>query len=91
MTTQVQATLTFESDITIWGASLWGESDPSVLVAEYGDHYYNRGPLWDVFGPSTWMRSVGDSDYEPVPLFWSLSWVHRFRLDRLAEGSDDAD
>jgi len=70
-----EATTTFEADLLIWGASLWGDSDPSVMVAEYGDHYWHRGALWDLCGRSKWMRSLGVDDYEPVPLFWSLPWV----------------
>ena len=73
--TLIQATTTFDADLVIWGASLWGDSDPSVIVAEYGDHHWHGGSLWDVSGPSQWLRSVGDNDYEPVPLYWSLPWV----------------
>ena len=75
MSNRLQATLTFEADLTIWGASLWGDSDPSVIIAEYGDHYWHRGRLWDTTGQSVWSRSLGDGHYESVPLSWSLPWV----------------
>lgn len=75
-----RATTSFEGDILIWGASLWGDSDPAVIVAEYGEHYWHRGPLWDTFGESGWQRSTPDG-YEPVPLAWSLPWVCRGALD----------
>ena len=81
--TLIQATTTFDADLVIWGASLWGDSDPSVIVAEYGDNlYWHGGSLWDVSGPSGWLRSVGDNDYEPVPLYWSLPWVLEWLLQK---------
>lgn len=80
---QAKATLTFAADLQIWGASLWGDSDPGALTAE-DEPYWHRGPLWDLIGPSPWVR-VTDVGHEPVPLWWSLLWVGRLVV--LPEGN----
>lgn len=65
-----QATVTFEADLLIWGASLWGDSDPATITAEYGDHYWPPGPLFDHKG-----RPSGTLNDGPIPYYYALPWT----------------
>lgn len=85
------ATVEFATDIFIWGASLWGPSDPATTVAErWGttSHYWAEGALWDTMGRREGWVSGGAGDYGPLPLRWSLPWLVQWqmRMATLARG-----
>jgi len=80
-----KAVINFETDLTIWGASTWGPNDPATVVAEYGDHYWNK-PLWDTNGPTAWVQSIDGGAYETVPLRWSLPYVTEQIWNRAVNG-----
>ncbi len=84
------ATLTLEADIAIWGASLWGDSDPGVLAAEEWvaigpngqerlPNEWHRGPLWDHQGRRD-VLVTDDTGAHAPPLWWSLPWLTRHVL-----------
>lgn len=85
------ATLTLEADIAIWGASLWGDSDPGVLAVEEwrgfkGTRFPNfwlKGALWDTMGRIDTIRILDKDGDHPAPWRYSLPWVteHIWRAD----------
>ena len=78
ITAEPRATLTFDSDLLIWEASVWGDNDPAVLVSErwtpHGTEWH-RGPLWDETEPTFWY--AGAASMEPIrgPDWWRLPWI----------------